>query len=674
MSILNTKNVDTTKEPIFLGQPLGLQRFDRYKYPVFFDLFNKQLTFFWRPEERELSLDRTQFAELEPHEKRIFTKNLLFQTMLDSVVARGVPSFTQYVTNPELEICLNTWGFFENIHSYSYTYIIKNVYPDASKVLDQCLEDDEILKRADSVTKHYDALNEKIEGLDDLRKKIYLSLVSVNILEGLRFYVSFVCAFAFGENKKMMGNANIIKLIRRDEACLDDISEILTDRGWIRFPELKSTDRVAQYHQDGSVSFVIPDKIINKPYYGEMISYKNKTGHIDMLLTPDHRVIYLNDKKELIEKTALDYKPNALNYIPVAGKAKNTTRVLGKYEKFLIALQADGSIHDLELRDGSRSGCHTVSFTFAKQRKIDRLISILDDLDFEYSLSDYDKRGRRCFRVKVPTTFILTKNFKDWVIDYSRLGYDWCHEFIEEMSNWDGSVRKDTGSYYYSSTVEDNTEVVQTIASLCGYKTYKYSQKDTRKESYKIVHRLSIMKNKNIQSGQSLVKSTVLYDGHVYCVSVPTGMFVARRNNGIFITGNCHMFTTQTIVNILRKNKDEGFSEIIADCQQEAVDMFLSAVEEEKAWATYLFKDGSMLGLNEVILHKYIEWLADTRMVDLGLPKHFNTKNPIGGWLEPWMDSSSVQVAPQETEISSYLISSSVSDVEKTDFSDMSLD
>ncbi len=354
MSILNTKNVDTTKQPIFLGEPLGLQRFDRYKYPIFFDLFNKQLTFFWRPEERDLSLDRNQFAELEEHEKRIFTKNLLFQTMLDSVVARGVPSFTQYVTNPELEICLNTWGFFENIHSYSYTYIIKNVYADPSKILDSCLEDEEILKRADSVTKHYDALNQKIENMDDLRKKIYLSLVSVNILEGLRFYVSFVCAFAFAENKKMLGNSNIIRLIRRDETL--------------------------------------------------------------------------------------------------------------------------------------------------------------------------------------------------------------------------------------------------------------------------------------------------------------------------------HLYTTQTIINILRQKKEEGFLEIIEDCKQEAIDMFLFAVEEEKAWAKYLFKDGSILGLNEQILGLYIEWLCDTRMKDLGLPAQFHTKNPIGSWLLPWMDTAAVQVAPQETEISSYLISSSISDVEKTDFSDMSLE
>jgi len=348
--ILNKVNVDYMKQPLFLGEGLALQRFDRFRYPVFFDLFNKQLTQFWRPEEISLALDRGQYQDLQDHEKFIFTKNLLFQTMLDSVVARGVPVFTQYVSNPELEICLNTWGFFENIHSYSYTYIIKNVYADPSKVLDQALEDKEILSRADSVTKAYDELsNEKL----NLKEKIYLSLISVNILEALRFYVSFVCAFAFGENKKMIGNADIIGLIKKDEAL--------------------------------------------------------------------------------------------------------------------------------------------------------------------------------------------------------------------------------------------------------------------------------------------------------------------------------HLATTQNIINILRTEESEGFMDVIKSKEAEAIKMFADAVNEEKTWASYLFQYGSVLGLNEKILHQYIEWLADTRMVALGLPKMYHSKNPIGSWLEPWINSGSVQVAPQETEITSYLKASMSNDVDTMSFEDVSL-
>lgn len=349
MSILNKNNVNTLNQPLFLGENLGLQRFDRFKYEEFFSLFNKQLMNFWRPEEINLSLDRNQFNTLQKHEKFIFTKNLLFQTMLDSVVARGVPTFTKHVSNPELEICLNTWGFFENIHSYSYSYIIKNVYSNPSEIFDQCLEDKEILKRADSVTKAYNELNdEKL----NLKEKIYLSLISVNILEAIRFYVSFVCAFAFGENKLMVGNADVIKLIKRDEAI--------------------------------------------------------------------------------------------------------------------------------------------------------------------------------------------------------------------------------------------------------------------------------------------------------------------------------HLTITQTILNILKNNKSEGFTEVIKNLNSEAIKMFDDAVKEEKEWASYLFQHGSILGLNEQILHQYIEWLADTRLTNLGFSKMYNAKNPIGGWLDAWTNSSSVQVAPQESEITSYLKASNKNDLDSLDLSEFS--
>ncbi len=350
MSILNRKNVDTTKQPLFLGEGLGLQRFDKFKYPVFFELYDKQLKNFWRPEEISLMLDRGQFNELAEHEKFIFTKNLLFQTMMDSVVSRGVPIFTQYISNPELEVCCKAWGFFEDIHSYSYSYIIKNVYTQPSIILDEALLDEEILLRADSVTKAYDDLNnEKL----NLKEKIYLSLISVNILEAIRFYVSFVCAFAFGESKRMIGNADVIKLIKRDEAL--------------------------------------------------------------------------------------------------------------------------------------------------------------------------------------------------------------------------------------------------------------------------------------------------------------------------------HLTITQNLINILRTEESEGFKEVIESKESEALEMFSKAVEEEKAWCNYLFQHGSIIGLNAEILHQYIEWLTDSRLTNLGFKKMFNTKNPIGSWLEPWLNSNAVQVAPQESEITSYLKSSTVNDVQSMDLSDLTL-
>ncbi len=337
---------------------MSLQRYDKFKYPVFFDLFKKQLEFFWRPEEIELKKDRSDFKDdtiMSDNERFIFTSNLKYQTMMDSVICRGVPAIQEYVSNPELEACLNVWQFFEQIHSYSYTYIIKNVYSNPSEILDSCLTDEEIVARADVAVREYDKLKSLTNSKrpDDIKRQIYLTLISINILEAVRFYVSFICAFAFAENKKMSGNADIVKLIKRDEAI--------------------------------------------------------------------------------------------------------------------------------------------------------------------------------------------------------------------------------------------------------------------------------------------------------------------------------HLYNTQEILKILCNVKSEGFTRIAKECEEEACRMFASAAEEEKKWASYLFKDGSIIGLNEPVMHQYIDWLCMSRRKAIGLPHESGIKNPISGWTEPWMNSEAVQVAPQEHEITSYKIGASVNDLEDMDFGDIKL-
>jgi ribonucleoside-diphosphate reductase beta chain len=300
----------------------------------------------------ELKKDRSDFKEMSDNEKFIFTSNLKYQTMLDSVICRGVPTLLEYVSNTELEACLMTWQFFEKIHSQSYSYIIQNVYADSSEVFDGIYTDKEIMKRASSAIEDYNNLmgmaNNKTA---DLKKQIYMTIVSINILEAVRFYVSFICSFAFAENKKMVGNADIIKLIKRDEAL--------------------------------------------------------------------------------------------------------------------------------------------------------------------------------------------------------------------------------------------------------------------------------------------------------------------------------HLSNTQEILRILHREESEGFVKVAEQCQDAAIEMFDRAAQEEKEWASYLFKDGSIIGLNEVVLHQYIDWLCMSRRKSIGLPYEKVGKNPVAGWTDPWMKSESVQVAPQEHEITSYKIGASKNDLEDMDFGDL---
>jgi len=222
----NIKKVDWLKQPMFFGEEPNTQRFDQQKYPVFEKLNQQQLGFFWRPEEVSLQKDRNDWGELRPEQKHIFTSNLKYQTLLDSVQGRGpCLAFLPFCSLPELESLLVAWDFIETIHSRAYTYIMKNVYPNPTEVLDTIITTKEIMKRAETVTESYDkfidyAHKYTLLGKGDrkeLKKLLYLTLVNVNILEGIRFYVSFACTFAFGELKLMEGSAKILSLIARDE-------------------------------------------------------------------------------------------------------------------------------------------------------------------------------------------------------------------------------------------------------------------------------------------------------------------------------------------------------------------------------------------------------------------------------------------------------------------------
>ncbi len=273
MPVLNLSNYSMLDEPIFFGKPIGIARFDKEKYPVFSKLRKLQKSLFWNPEEINLQKDSIDFKSLQPHEKHIFTKNIAYQILLDSVQERSpLAAFLPWVSHPELETCIITWAFFEMIHAESYQWILKNLYPDPTLVFDSVLDDQNIINRALSVIKYYDdfisyadkyKVGDKSCTTRELKKKMYMALMAVYALEGLRFYVSFASSFSFGKLGKMTGNASIVKLIAKDEAqhvaITSNIIKILkqeTDPEWqgvIRETELDCYslfDEVVQQEKD----------------------------------------------------------------------------------------------------------------------------------------------------------------------------------------------------------------------------------------------------------------------------------------------------------------------------------------------------------------------------------------------------------------------------------------
>lgn len=226
------------EEPMFLGNSVNVSRFDQQRHPIFESIIEKQLSFFWRPEEVDISKDRADWQSLTDSERHIFISNLKYQTLLDSVAARSVNvCLLPLVSLPELETWVETWAFAETIHSRSYTHILRNLFADPSSVFDDIVVNEDIVKRAKDITRHFDEIilmshiyhsqgegTVQAEGRSikvtrrELKKRLYLAICAINSLEAIRFYVSFACSFAFSERELLEGNAKIIKLIARDEA------------------------------------------------------------------------------------------------------------------------------------------------------------------------------------------------------------------------------------------------------------------------------------------------------------------------------------------------------------------------------------------------------------------------------------------------------------------------
>ena len=222
MTVLTKNKRSHLEKMMFLDEPVDIQRYDEVKYPQIDKITDKQLGFFWRPEEVDVSRDKKDFNALTENEKHIFTSNLKRQILLDSVQGRAPNlAFLPIVSLPEVENWIETWSFSETIHSRSYTHIIRNIYPDPSFVFDDLLNQQNIMDCGKSIAKYYDDLiaanHDPDVSILDHKRYIWMALMSANALEGVRFYVSFACSWAFAELKKMEGNAKIIKLIARDE-------------------------------------------------------------------------------------------------------------------------------------------------------------------------------------------------------------------------------------------------------------------------------------------------------------------------------------------------------------------------------------------------------------------------------------------------------------------------
>ena len=338
------------------------------------------------------------------------------------------------------------------------------------------------------------------------------------------------------------------------DECLHPDTEVLTPTGFKSIKDVTTDDKVLQYNSDGSNTWVNPSRVVKKPTF-ESHQYINSRW--EQVVTPNHRMIFnrrhrKNGELSLREKLSKDFYPGDDNYAIVSGILMNNGKTkLTPIERLLIATQADGSINYIS----EISKFIKIEFKLLKERKINRLLSIIRAAGLE--CVEYPNRTRcgRRFLVKIPFEMLKfvrdfekspkrIKFFDSW-IDLSDKTSNWCSEFIEELVEWDGYKSPPVDGIikyiYYSSTESINADIVQLVAANCGVRIKRTLSVDDRKESYKDTHRINMMKV-FLVNNQSTRKVINKYIDPVdfYCVTVPSGMFYVRHNDKVSVTGNCH--------------------------------------------------------------------------------------------------------------------------------------
>lgn len=321
------------------------------------------------------------------------------------------------------------------------------------------------------------------------------------------------------------------KLILRPD-CYSEDTQVLTNRGFVFFKDLIETDKIAQVLDDGSYEFVKPLKIVNEPYKGKMYHFKDHFGKVDQLVTPNHRMIYKqinpSNHSVITEKVIFAEKMkktgNGLNYFERSAKAQNRNKTLTDLEKLNIAFQADGSYS---------TGCNnSIRFSFSKERKIERLSTLLINMKLPFKIYDL-KDGKKEFNITISKN-LMHKDF-NW-IDISNLCSNWCQEFLEELKHWDSSIRN-AGRFKYDTTTKSCSSIVELIAVSAGKGVFTTESEDNREKHFSNVFTSHIMDN-NKAGGKSWVKEEVYYDGTIHCVQVPTGRLIVKRNRSIMVCGN----------------------------------------------------------------------------------------------------------------------------------------
>lgn len=323
--------------------------------------------------------------------------------------------------------------------------------------------------------------------------------------------------------------------------CLAEGTEVLTTEGWRDLGDVTTSDDCLVYDlQNETVHFESPKRVVEYDVDTDLVRYQSTiTKQFDQLVTPNHRMPVIHRdvrqdgtrKKYFNEAIHQDYKPHHL--APISGRIINQGQnSISAFERLKVAIQADANFS--KKLTGARSGFLTARFEFKKESKIKRLISLAREAGLE--VEETKPSVNRRFKIKIPLSMVDgdMKTFK-WV-KLGEVSYEWCLGFMEELSCWDSHIINNS-SFTYSTTVKENADVVQAIASMCGYSPRLTVHVNDAKDTYKDVYSINIIKQ-DFKDGQSIKRRYEKYKGKVRCLETSTGAFVIRYNGVVSVTGN----------------------------------------------------------------------------------------------------------------------------------------
>lgn len=517
-------------------------------------------------------------------------------------------------------------------NTHAYQYCIESLGIDEAEVFNMYREVPSVAKKATwSLERTQNIAKDDFKtGTVETDKELLRNLIAFYaVTEGIFFYCGFSQILSMGRRNKMTGVAEQFQYILRDE-CLTGDSELLTPTGWKNVKEIDYTTKIAQWHTSGAIDFTLPTKLSTTDVDHTYL-FSNSEGHVSQSVSENHRMVYITKEGNLKVVAAKDAKPNPYSKFINAGLKLGGLSEISDYHRFLIALQADGTIDNKRQKNpGVISKTIRVIFNFKKPRKIKRMVNLLKRLGWKYKIKQSWLSASVYFHVVVPLEIPLYKEFSEWV-NLEEVSHNWCQEFIDELAHWDGHiVQENHRRIHYGSTVKSNVDMVQGICGLAGYRTCYNNAIDSRKDSYSDYHRLHISTHIDVTQGGCINKERIDQPTSVYGVEVPSSFILVRHNGAVSVTGNSmHLNFGIDVINTIKHENPHLWDDAF---KQEVIEMIVEGAEIEMEYARDTMPRG-VLGMNASTMEDYLQFIANRRLIQLGLPEVYeNVTNPF-----PWM-------------------------------------